>query len=506
MIAITLIAPSMRPATILPSRATALPHPHSAGPTWATMMLVTWWLLCFVDSAWPQAQMAVFGQSVYFGMWPIHLLYLAACGLMILRQGLPAVPASLLVWWAVFGAYLTLSLIFLEARYPGSFGALATTFYRFYFFLMTIPLAFALQGTIESRQIQRVLMLLFVPLAALGLIQHFDADPILPTAAINGTFQIFAWWFQGDIRAFSLFNSGWSFGHFCVFVGTLAIWRYLFSEGVAPSWTALIYLGVAALCTYCALTRTVYLVGLGSLFATIWLERARRTGRFGGAYWLPPLFALGGFMVARGIKDVMRWMGLGNEGIFNSGSLDIRQEAWNTWADVWLGQGLSNALFCAAVTQKDSGQFYGESTVLIDNVFIAIGVQIGLVGVLIWMGFMWVLWTFMLREAQQRNEPLIWAIAAVWSTWPLSLMFGSGGNYYLLLLMLALLTRMRLGGNSASLGLHPGKAARFQVAQQGLGQQAMPKGAQMRVVGHEQVARARAQGFVERQIHTRQPQ
>lgn len=465
-----------------------LPQPLAV-PAWGSLLLALWWLLSFVDSAWPQFQMAMFGNYVLFGMWPIHLLLLSTGAVMLMRAGIPEVPRDLLLWWAAFGAYLVLSLIFLEARYEGSFGSLATTFYRFYFLPMVLPLAFALPGGLNSRHIQVTLLIIFIPLGALGLRQYFINDPILPTAAINGTFQVFAWWFQGDIRAFSLFNSGWSFGHFAVFIGVLALWRYYFRADWTPL-LSLAYLAAAALCVYYCLTRTVYLVGMGSLFAAIWLQRARRLDHFAGAQALPLLFAFCGYMVARGIKDVLRMLGIGDDGIFNAGSLDIRKETWDAWTGVWLDQGLSNALFGAAVSQRDSGQLLSESTVLIDNVFITIGVQIGMVGVLIWIGFMWAVWALLLREAKLRDEPLIWAIAAVWATWPLSLMFGSGGAYYMLLAILALITREKLQPSDADEdSVAADEPALLEVTQQRLRNQLVPEVSRVGIVGHEQVDR-----------------
>ncbi len=485
------------------TRLDPLAAPHPASATWVGLALGLWWLLCFVDSAWPQMQMALLGNYVLFGMWPLHLLYLMLGSYLVLRTGVPEVPKALLWWWATFGAYLFVSLFFLEARFANSLGELVTTFYRFYFYVATLPLAFALRGTLDSVRMQKILLVLFVPLAALGLRQHFAADPILPTVAVNGTFQVYAWWFQGDIRAFSLFNSGWSFGHFAAFIAVIALWRWLFRQpGSQQSWLMPAFFVAAMACVYFCLTRTVYLVALAGIFATFWLARSRQNDRFVAAHWLPALFALGGFMVARGIKDLMGFLGLGNDGIFNSGSLDYRQEAWAIWTDVWLNQGVANALFGAAVTQKDSGQLYGESTVLIDNVFIAIGVQVGIVGMLIWIGLMWVLWSFMLREARERDEPLMWAIAAIWSTWPLSLMFGSGGNYYLLLLILAVLT----GPRTSLFAGEADEAPAFEVPQQRLRDNAVARVAQVGVVRHEQVARPFAQRFIEGQIDPRQPQ
>ena len=92
------------------------------------------------------------------------------------------------------------------------------------------------------------------------------------------------------------------------------------------------------------------------------------------------------------------------------------------------------------MTQRDAGGLLSESTVLIDNVFVSIGLQLGIVGVALWALMMWSLWLYLLRRATMRGDALAHAIAAVWATWPVSLMFGSGTEFYLLLAILMVLT------------------------------------------------------------------
>jgi hypothetical protein len=124
-----------------------------------------------------------------------------------------------------------------------------------------------------------------------------------------------------------------------------------------------------------------------------------------------------------------------------------------------------------------------ESTVLIDNVFIAVGVQVGLVGVVVWIAVMWAVWLFLLREAVRRDDALGWAIAAVWATWPLSLMFGLGGNYYGLLALLAVMTRTP--EDALGLATLDDESATLELPEQGFADDAMASHADMRIVRQE---------------------
>jgi hypothetical protein len=450
-------------------------------PVLVTAWVLIWWLLSFVDSALPQLQMAVLNNRVVIPAFALDALFLLALGAAILRRGWWPMPSGIVATWLLLGSSLFVEMIFLEARIGGVIGSLLTTYYRFYFYLLTLPLAGALAGSIPAPRIETLLLWLFVPLGGLGLYQFFGSDAVLPTSTADNSWQVFAWGLGDDIRAFSLFNSGWAFGHFTVFICVLAF--FMWQLGRLPGWLGIALCAAAALCTYASLTRTAYVVGAAAFVTAVWLYRARST-RLGLVIAAPLLWAFVGYLVASGIKDVVHMLGLaGDDGVFSSGSLDIRHEAWDYWLNVWFGNGLSSALFGDAVVQHDSGRLMSESTVLIDNVFIAVGVQVGLVGVVVWIAVMWAVWLFLLREAVRRDDALGWAIAAVWATWPLSLMFGLGGNYYGLLALLAVMTRTP--EDALGLATLDDETATFELPEQGFADDAMAGHADMGIVRQE---------------------
>lgn len=409
-------------------------------PTLLTLMLLAWWLLSFVDSAFQQAQMAVFADNVIIPRWTLDALMLCALGWMVLQRGWqPQLPTALLTAWAMFGACLLVSAVFLEARFGGVLDDLIPTYYRIYFLSLLLPLATALEGSFKPQRMEVLLMIVALPLAGIGLDQYLKNDPVLPTVANGNTWQVYAWKLEEQVRAFSLFNSGWSFGHFMIFVGLIALYR---SVQRRQHWLlALAYLGISAFCVYICRTRTAYLVGGAAIVnATLmlWVPPRHRERLLA---LLPMFWLFVAYMVASGIKSVLHFLGIGGDGgVLNSASLDARHESWAQYAEVWFHD-WANALFGAAVTQKDSGQMFGESTVLIDNAFIAIGAQIGLVGLLLWMFMFWRTWRFLLAETLRREDALSLAIASVWAAWPFSLMFNASSVYYCLLALLAVLSR-----------------------------------------------------------------
>lgn len=411
---------------------------HQQVPWLVSAGLMVWWLLSFIDSAYPQAQMALLGGRVLLPAWLLDAVFLLLVTTMLMRRGWPQVPTSLVVAWAIFSSCLMVSLVFLEARFDGVAGDLIVTFYRAYFYTLVLPFAMVLSGAIAPRTIETVLIILALPLAALGIYQHLQNDPVLPTISVDRAWQVYAWRLEGSIRAFSLFNSGWSFGHYFIFIALLSI--FLAIKQRIAALVAVVLVGLCAFCAYVSFTRTVYLVGTAALVTAFFFMRARHTGRYGIVVAMPFAWGAAGYLFASGIKTFLGWLNVGGGGIYSSNSLDIRQESWDYWTGVWFSD-LATALFGSAVTQKNSGHLWGESTVLIDNVYISIGVQLGLMGLLIWMGMVFVTWLFLIREARRRDDALSWAIVSAWATLPLSLTFGAGGGYYGLLALLSVMTR-----------------------------------------------------------------
>lgn len=412
----------------------------SGVPLLLTLVLMLWWLLTIVDSAFQQAQMAVLADNVVLPRWSLDALMLACLAWMLLQRGWqPHVPTALLVAWFLFGFYLILSLIFLEARFGGVLDELIPTYYRMYFFSMLLPFASALEGSFTQRQMELALLIVALPLAAIGLDQYLQNDPVLPTASIGNTWQVYSWKLEDQVRAFSLFNSGWSFGHFMAFVAILALLKLV--KRSIPTALGLGLFLAFAFCIYICRTRTAYLVAAAALATALLMLVIPARRRESVLALIPLLWLFVAYMVASGIRDILRLFGIGGDtGVLNSASLDARHEAWAQYFEVWFADP-SNALFGAAITQKDSGQLLSESTVLIDNAFIAIGAQIGLLGLVLWLFLFWRTWRFLLAETLRRDDALSWTIAAVWAAWPMSLMFGTSTVFYAALALLAMLSR-----------------------------------------------------------------
>lgn len=419
-------------------------------PAIMALGLAAWWLLCIVDSAFEQAQIALFGGYILLPRWTLQALFLATLPALLVIRGWGGglLPRTLLLAWLAFGSWLAIDTIFLEARLGGVSGDLTVGYYRSYFLLMAFPLGVLLRGSLPVHRVTIGLLLVAVPLGTLGLFQYGYDDPLLPTSALNTYWEVLSLRLDGDgnVRAFSLFNSGLTFGHFMSFVGALAVCLLLRRDiGIVP---ALALIGLSGACIYASLTRVVYLVAGAALITALVMVPRRRPPFSPPVAAMPVVWGVLGYLVATGIKDFLDYFRItGGDNLLSSASLDVRQQAWEMWAQE-LFSSFSNALFGAAITPRDSGSLAGESTILIDNGFIEVSAQVGLIGAALWMLLLWQVWRFVLAEAQRRQDALSYAIAAIWATWPLSLMFGTTTSFYALIALLSLLTRSPQGATA----------------------------------------------------------
>ena len=412
------------------------------------LALSVWCLLSLVHSALPQFQMAVLGGRVVIPNWLFNSVILIAVwrGTSFFRT-----PRAVLTSYVLFSAYLVLEVFFLTARTDTSPVEMIRAFYRYYFLLLALPLAYLVEGLASPERFMRWLLWIFVPLAILGLWQRFSGDPILPTASTDLRFQVFAWRRGEGIRAFSLFNSGWSFGHFvallaaCVFFQSRL--RPVQGLRAAGYWLLLL---TALLCVYASQTRTALLVSFAAFAVALTMNAARNRDRGFSLVTLAPMACLLiGLLVAKGASWIVDALDLSDDPLFSIGSMDARWDAWSDFGGRWLQGSPAEALFGLAIGQKDSGLLFGESTVLIDNMFVAAGVQIGWTGVLLWVLLMWCIWLALLGIARESDTPLHWGIAAMWATWPLSLMYCSSTDFYGLLAIVSVLTHQRSAAGQA---------------------------------------------------------
>jgi hypothetical protein len=252
--------------------------------------------------------------------------------------------------------------------------------------------------------------LLMLPLVGLALAQYLLNDPLLPVVSEDGGYTIPALDFYGQIRAFSLFRSVLECGQGMAFFGALFLATLLTSRRHAR-WN-LLFLALTAAGSYVTFRRGAYMEFGAAAITAVAICRDWRV-----TTWLPWIYlAIGlGLAGAGTIFGESR-----GQGLLSSESLSERHDAWNTVLEKWLSREDQSLLFGTGLAQIESDEI---DYFLVDNGFLAVGAQIGIIGLILWCWVMHAMWQDMLATAQRTGSTLAIAVAALLSTWMMRGMF-----------------------------------------------------------------------------------
>ena len=390
--------------------------------------------LLIVEGVLPQAQMLLFSGNIYIKNIVLKLLLVllvATCFLQhILKSSTVVCVKRIAIPYLFFCAYLVLHFILLRQDYPLDY--LLQSYNSYYFFLLLFP--FVAFMSAEVRVFSKTLVLISVPLLLIGFAQFLSNSPLLPVASSDRYFSVFSHEYYGRVRAFSLFNSGLNYGHFLALLGAFLLCRLIRARRSA--WLILVpaLLAVTFAC-YTTLTRNLYIEFCFTLLSAALLMRRRSWQRGSLRYRLvsavPLLYALAASFVIF-VMPLLELISGGGGMLLKQDSLVIRLQAWLYYLPLWLNSGVKTLLFGVGLIQHE--RFPMTENVVIDNSFLAIGLHIGLLGLLLWFTLMWRLWKYLLAIQGRMPDNLpIAAMTALCSTWISSGLFNNNFNLYAIL-------------------------------------------------------------------------
>ncbi len=372
-------------------------------------------ILQLVAGLYLQSQLAVFGGRILVPNGaPKLLLVVAILGLsgvaLWMQRGRIALRHCTLPA-CIFTCYLAVDLAWLIFASGLTPEAVLLGFNKYFLFFLAIPGAALLAPQLSSRQMNFRLMLLLLPLIAVALAQYIADDPLLPTSSEDESWKIPAAHFFGRTRAFSLFRGVLECGQGMAFFGALLVAHACASRRRHVAWYVLLFALSAAAC-YATLRRGAYLEFGGAAAAAVAISF-----RWNFSRWLPWAYLAFGIALASGGALFGPSQ---EEGVMSSGTLAERQEAWNSALDKWLYRNDESLFLGTGMAQFDSDE---QQEVLVDNGFLAVAVQTGLIGLTLWIWVMQALWRDMLATAWRTGSTLAIAVAALLSTWMMRDMF-----------------------------------------------------------------------------------
>jgi hypothetical protein len=390
---------------------------------------------CVINCALPQIEMLLLGGRCPL---PIAAIKIVCFSLLILfaliygRLDLSAFPTGV---WLVAMTFLFLDFSYLWLWQGKTPAEIFFSYNAYYCPLIFAPLACAFTGRLSEKSATRILVSLFLVCALIGFAQIIFQKPIIQMASSDGNFRIYiSWWttpISRTIRAFGVFGTALEFGSFAVLIAAIGIGMC----GRPNGWIKGIPLYLlATACCYLTLTRVVYLQLAFATFAAATFTFGRSLRRM---IWQPLVgLALSSFIAFGGIANLVG----GSRGTVSSdtSSLNLRLLQWgafatqllhSTFLQKMLGLGFSQAEKPLIVPGNDEN--YGASiNVLVDNLYLGLALHIGLIGMVVILGLLWVMWRRLRVEAVKRPTPILIGIASFWSTFLLTGMFNVAPALY----------------------------------------------------------------------------
>jgi hypothetical protein len=402
-------------------------------------------LVCVINCAMPELEMLLTGGNVPIPQGIIKIACFAfLIFLLVLHRTLDLVSFPTITWVLVTG-YLILVfpfLWFVQGKEPSE---IIFAYNAYYCPLIFAPVAAALRGRLSERIATRIFLGTFAASALLGWAQFLLQDPIVQLASNDGNFRIFAsQWMQGgerSTRAMSFFGNAQEFGSFLVLVAAVGIGMC----GSRGGWKKglPLYLFAGATC-YTTLTRATFVQLFVASVAALTFTFGRKRSR---ASWLPLVALALGLMIAfSGYSKQISDQISDKKSLADDSSLQQRLMQWGIYTSQLQHSSTTQQLFGLGFCQADKPAMVplkeDWNLVLVDNLYLALVLHIGLVGAILMIALLWGMWRFVRHEAVTRPTPLLIGIASFWVTFLMTGMFNiQAANYGFWFLIAVILAR-----------------------------------------------------------------
>jgi len=379
-------------------------------------------LVCIINCFFPQVEMALTGGNVPL---PQGFIKVACFGFLVglvfiyRTLDLSLFPTKM---WLITVGYLMVVFIWLWQGQNKRPSEIFLAYNAYYCPLIFAPLAAGLRGRVSQETAFKIFMATFATCALLGWVQYVLQEPIIRLASNDGNFRIYlSQWMVGgyrSIRANSFFAFAQEYGSFVVLIAAIGIGmcraRGGWKLGVP------LYLFAAATC-YTTMTRAAFLQLFVASIAALTFTFGKRNTR---VRWQPLIaFAASVFIAFSGLTSIISQ----KKSIYDDVSLQQRLDQWQiaestlSHSSAWpqlLGLGYCQADKPVMVANKEDW-----NTVLLDNMYVALALHIGLIGMAVIVGFFSVMWSCLQRATVETPTPVMIGIASYWSTFAMTGMF-----------------------------------------------------------------------------------
>lgn len=386
-------------------------------------------LLFIINGVIPQFEMLIFHGNISIKITTFKIILLALCigtVLLSIKKSIKK-QKSIMISWMVLIVYLSIEFIILSLTQSIDLNQFITSIMSQYFFALIIPVFVLLQDTIDEKNLVRIFVVLFLALAIIGLFQYLLKDPLLPVTSNDNKFKIFSYDdFTNNVRAFSLFDSGYSFGHFIALVGAIVVSSSTSKINKIPLISLVVFAG------YSTLTRNTYFEITFVLLSAFLFKKLGCTKK--NQYLILIFNFVFGYIVMKYADIISTTVSsiYGHNDLLSTATHASRMQEWSVIMDSWLNKNVYTSLFGTGLSQD-----YGF--VAVDNMYLAIGAQIGIVGLIVFAFLFLEMTRYIFKKGREQTTTMSMAISSMWTSLPFISFFNISLPEYILFFCLLLL-------------------------------------------------------------------
>ncbi|MHB1282844.1 MAG: hypothetical protein ACYCZI_03090 [Metallibacterium scheffleri] len=394
-------------------------------------------VLTIFNGVLPQIQIALLDGRVPFYLIYLKFALIALIAIGIVSSSRVRISGSLVLWWLAFTGYLIFDA--LRLSFTGAENA-ADIFFGYntlYFWILLIPFATSLRVNVNYKTLEFLVIATAIPVIAFGYIQLISNQTILPTSSVDGHFEVLVYLYYGFVRPFSIFSAPAYYAAYVSFVGFMTFAHFLRSRKIIIKMAWFILFTWIAIAEFTSYGRAEILsFALGLIFLFWWIKSGVNIKKI---YLATVLIATASILVA--FLGALHGF-FGSNKVFENKSLFERFDYWQYWVDKLYS---NSGAFSFGFGVFQNSQIHHNSDVIIDNMMIAIAVQIGVIGLALALGYMYQVWKFVAVECIKSESNISLAQLTMLSLWPVYAMFGTGLNIFPLYAFIAVITSVEVG-------------------------------------------------------------
>ena len=400
----------------------SIKHKYTAGPflSWLLFILI---MLLLINAALPQVEILLFSGTVPIPSISIKLaivIVISVYSITHINYSLNKTSAITLVLLLSFFVIET-ALFLILGHYP----ILVLVFgYNAMYFLLALALVMTnFRSTISSKPAEVTLLFISIPIIILGISQTLLNKPLIPTKSVGGYFTVLVWNYYGQVRAFSLFDAPAYYSTFLIFIGGILLSHTLTKGRFKKRLFYFLLFTIVVFSEIMTLNRAGIFAFMFAMFVVIAIYR--------NSYGKTNLFLVMVCSLCASIALTFAVPVISKAFpyvfAFKDQSMFERYAEWVYWLQAIL-ENPQKLLFGSGLFQDS--MFRVTKKIIIDNLFLAVMVQFGIIGLAIILFIIYKIWEIMVSHYLYAMAPMSIACIALFTVWPIFAMFGTGLNLF----------------------------------------------------------------------------